>query len=149
MSIRAANANRPRDTPGRLLLGWVMLLTPLVILNWRVHLHPTDFDWVEYPTALGDDRFYKLMDADLYAPNLRIAGQAEGLYRRDLLPQARDDETMMKVAKDESGSWFIYLSTLSEESGRIFLKSDHGRYIEFGERAHYQPFVPSASAENP
>ena len=149
MSARAVSANRLRDTPGRVLLGWAMLMTPLVILSWRVHLHPGDFDWVEYPTGLGDSRIYKPMEADLFAPNLRIQGHPEGLFRRDREPQSMEDATMTKVSMDESGTWFIYMSTQPELSGRVFLKTGQGRYVEFGARAHYQPFVPPVSTRNP
>ena len=51
-------ANEIRDTPGRLLLGWAVLLTSLVILSWRIHLRPADYEWTEYPTALGDAKYY-------------------------------------------------------------------------------------------
>ncbi|MFO1439549.1 MAG: hypothetical protein U1F81_14610 [Verrucomicrobiaceae bacterium] len=46
------SANQLRDTPGRLLLGWAVLFSALVVLAWRIHLHPADYEWTEYPTAL-------------------------------------------------------------------------------------------------
>ncbi|MBL9130740.1 MAG: hypothetical protein JNG86_06045, partial [Verrucomicrobiaceae bacterium] len=45
------SANELRDTPGRLLLGWAVLFSALVVLAWRIHLHPADYEWTEYPTA--------------------------------------------------------------------------------------------------
>ena len=51
-------ANEIRDTPGRLLLGWAVLLTSLVILSWRIHVRPAEYEWTEYPTALGDAKYY-------------------------------------------------------------------------------------------
>jgi hypothetical protein len=72
-------ANELRDTPGRLLLGWALLLSCLVILAWRIHLHPTDYEWTEYPTALG-----------------------------------------------------------------VYLKYGENRYIEFGARKFYPPYVPAS-----
>ena len=31
------SANQLRDTPGRLLLGWAVLFSALVVLAWRIH----------------------------------------------------------------------------------------------------------------
>ncbi len=140
--IPSASRNRPRDTAGRMLLGWAVLLGPLVILSWRIHLHPAEFDWVEYPTALGDSRLYRPMDADLYAPNLRFEGRDGGLFRRDLIPHRFPEESMHKVALDESGTWFVYESDQPAMKGRFFLKSGPDEFMEFGSRAHYELFAP-------
>lgn len=141
-------ANEIRDTPGRLLLGWAVLLTSLVILSWRIHLRPADYEWTEYPTALGDTRYYNtaLGKDDRYEPNLRFAGQDEGLFRRVEEAVEMDDATMMKLGLDATGRHFIYQPEGAGEKGPlpVYLKSGENRYVEFGARKFYPPFVPKA-----
>ena len=138
-------ANEIRDTPGRLLFGWAVLLTCLVILAWRIHLRPADYEWTEYPTALGDTNHYtRLGQEDRYAPNLHFTGRKGGLYRRSEEPETFDDASMLKLDLDESGRHFIYQKAedFGRKDGPLFLKSGENRYIEFGARKHYPPFVP-------
>lgn len=138
-------ANEFRDTSGRLLLGWVVLMTSLVILAWRIHLHPTDYEWTEYPTALGDTRYYTALGKDdRYEPNLHFAGESKGLYRRTVDTVELDDATMFKLALDTSGRCFVYrrAQDFEDRSGSVYLKSGENRYIEFGARKLYPPFVP-------
>lgn len=142
-----ASANEIRDTPGRLLLGWAVLLTCLVLLSWRIHLHPADYEWTEYPTALGDLKYYRALGKDdRYEPNLRFAGQDEGVFRRVEVPVEFDDGTMMKRGIDVTGSHFIYQPEAAGEKSPlpVYLKSGENRYVEFGERKLYPPFVPKA-----
>ncbi|MBL9179141.1 MAG: hypothetical protein JNM65_13855 [Verrucomicrobiaceae bacterium] len=139
------SANEYRDTAGRLLLGWAMLLASLIILSWRIHLHPEEYDWLEYPTALGDTRYYiSLGKDDRYEPNLRFTGHESGLYRRAIEPQTLDDVTMLKVALDTTGRHHVYqrATDFGDAKGSFYLKSSENRYIEFGARKHYPPFVP-------
>lgn len=140
-------ANEIRDTPGRLLLGWAVLLTSLVILSWRIHLRPADYEWTEYPTALGDAKYYTTLGKDdRYEPNLRFAGQDEGLFRRAEEAVEFDDGTMMKQGVDATGRHFIYQPEGAGVKGPlpVYLKSGENRYVEFGARKFYPPFVPKA-----
>ena len=140
-------ANEIRDTPGRLLLGWAVLFTSLVLLSWRIHLRPADYEWTEYPTALGDTKYYTTLGKDdRYEPNLRYAGQDEGIFRRAEEAVEFDDGTMMKQALDVTGSHFIYQPEGAGEKSPlpVYLKSGENRYVEFGARKFYQPFVPKA-----
>ena len=140
-------ANEIRDTPGRLLLGWAVLFTSLVVLSWRIHLRPADYEWVEYPTALGDTKYYTTLGKDdRYEPNLRFAGQEEGLFRRAEEAVERDDATMVKQGLDATGRHFIYQPQGADEKGPlpVYLKSGENRYVEFGARKFYPPFVPKA-----
>ena len=140
-------ANEIRDTPGRLLLGWAVLFTSLVVLSWRIHLRPADYEWVEYPTALGDTKYYTTLGKDdRYEPNLRYAGQDEGLFRRTEEAVERDDATMVKQGLDATGRHFIYQPQGADEKGPlpVYLKSGENRYVEFGARKFYPPFVPKA-----
>lgn len=157
-------ANEIRDTPGRMLLGWAVLLGSLVVLSWRIHLHPADYEWVEYPTALGDTKYYttQLGKDDRYEPNLRLpgpgTGQERGLYRRSEEPVSLEDATMLKVALDASGRHFIYQPAPASEASPpapaaqaaaavYYLKAGENRYIEFGARKFYPPFVPKAGPQ--
>jgi len=141
-------ANEIRDTPGRLLLGWAVLFSSLVLLSWRIHLRPADYEWTEYPTALGDTKYYSTLGQDdRYEANLRYAGQDEGLFRRAVDAVEFDDSTMMKRALDVTGEHFIYQP---DDQGQkpaplpVYLKSGENRYVEFGARKFYPPFVPKA-----
>lgn len=138
-------ANEIRDTPGRLLLGWAVLMTSLVVLAWRIHLHPADYEWTEYPTALGDTQYYTSLGTDdRYEPNLRYPGQQQGVFRRVVEPVELDDATMLKVAHDASGKHFIYkpATAAGDTTLPVYLKNGENRYIEFGARKFYPPFVP-------
>ncbi len=137
--------NELRDTPGRLLLGWALLLSCLVILAWRIHLHPADYEWTEYPTALGDTRYYTTFgQEDRYEPNLRFKGQEKGLYRRVVDPVAFDDATMLKLALDATGRHLVYqrAQDWGDANAPVYLKRGENRYIEFGARKFYPPYEP-------
>lgn len=141
--------NEFRDTPGRLLFGWAVLLTSLVILSWRIHLRPEEYEWTEYPTALGDKRYYAALGTDdRYEPNLRFIGQEKGLYRRMAEPASFDDATMLKVVLESSGRHHVYQRAVDfgTAKGPVYLKAGENRYIEFGARKFYPPYVPALPA---
>ncbi|MCB1278347.1 hypothetical protein [Prosthecobacter sp.] len=138
-------ANEIRDTPGRLLLGWAVLLISLVLLAWRIHVRPTDYEWTEYPTALGDTQYYTALGKDdRYEPNLSFPGQEKGVYRRSTDPVTLDDATMLKIAQDKTGRHFVYQpAAAGDGSGLpVYLKSGENRYVEFGARKFYPPYEP-------
>lgn len=143
-----AAGNEIRDTPGRLLLGWAVLFTSLVLLSWHIHLRPAEYEWTEYPTALGDTQYYRTLGQDdRYEPNLRYPGQEKGLFRRAEEPVAFEDATMRKRALDATGRHFIYQPEGAGEKAAplpVYLKSGENRYVEFGTRKFYPPFVPKA-----
>ncbi|MGV3662402.1 MAG: hypothetical protein ACO1TE_19620 [Prosthecobacter sp.] len=142
--------NELRDTPGRLLLGWAVLMVSLVILAWRIHLNSADYEWTEYPTALGDTRYYTpLGEDDRYAPNLRFPGHESGLYRRSAEPVTLDDATMLKLTLESTGKHLVYQraedfgsSSSTSTASAVYLKSGENRYVEFGARKFYPPYVP-------
>ncbi len=142
-------SNVIRDTPGRLLLAWGLLFTSLVLLSWRVRVHHADYDWLEYPTALGDSAWYDpapgrgLGANDFFEPNLRfqLDGKPQALFRRLHQPTRRRDLTMRKRAREESGRFYVYADGHADEAGgRFYLKTGEDRYIEFGERLFYPSF---------
>jgi hypothetical protein len=138
-------ANEIRDTPGRLLLGWALLMIALVVLGWRIHVHRADYDWTEYPTALGDVQYYSTFGKDdRYEPNLRFAGQDQGLFRCAVDPVERDDAEMVKIARDASGKHFVYQPASASAAAPlpVYLKSGENRYVEFGARKFYPPYEP-------
>jgi hypothetical protein len=138
-------ANEPRDTPGRLLLGWALLMSALVVLAWRIHLHPADYEWAEYPTALGDTQYYTALGKDdRYEPNLRFPSQEKGVFRRADDPVELEDAAMLKIARDATGKLFVYqpAAASAEAPLPVYLKSGENRYIEFGGRKFYPAFVP-------
>lgn len=138
--------NVRRGTPGRLLLVWSCLMPMVVLFAWRVHAHRSSFEWVEYPTGLGDHHYYSgLGNNDFYEPNLRLPGQGEGLYRRMVNPVYRKDERMIKVAREEQGRVFVYSEAAEQASKRLYVKSAEDKYLEFGERKHWPSYTPPAA----
>lgn len=140
-------ANEIRDTPGRLLLGWALLMTALVVLAWRIHVHRADYDWTEYPTALGDVQYYTTLGKDdRYEPNLRFTGHEEGVFRRAVEPVELEDAQMLKIALDASGKHFVYqpASSGAADPLPVYLKTGENRYVEFGARKFYLPYEPKA-----
>ena len=134
-----SNSNTVRDTPGRILLAWSVLFVSVVILAWRIHLHADQYDWVEYPTALGDAAYYSQLGTnDFYEPNLKFAGHEKGLYRRLHQPTRRNDARMIRLGPESTGRFNVYRDT----DNRLFLKTGDDAYIEFGERLFYPPFKP-------
>ncbi|MBE7497206.1 MAG: hypothetical protein HS117_19870 [Verrucomicrobiaceae bacterium] len=139
--------NELRDTPGRLLLGWTLLLPALVILAWRIHLHPADYEWTEYPTALGDTAYYSHIgpDDDRYTPNLKFGG-GEGWFRRVESPQTMDDAVMFKLGRDATGRYLVYQPATAAPGAQppFYLKAGENSYVEFGSRKFYRPYAPKA-----
>ena len=156
MSLES-RGNQMRDTPGRLLLGWAMLFSSLVLLAWKIHVHRPDYDWLEYPTALGDTRYYLathtgqgLGDNDFFEANLRFRLQDRdyALYRRLHRPTARRDVAMRKVALEAAGRYYVYRdNNAAAESPRFYLKAGEDRFVEFGERLFYPTFEETRKAE--
>lgn len=143
--------NELRDTPGRLLLGWAVLLAALVILAWRIHFHPTDYEWTEYPTALGDTECYTALGPgdDRYEPNLKLPGQTSGLHRRSESPVVFDDAIMFKLDRDSSNRHFIYkpVTAAQDLAPPVYLKSADNRYVEFGAKRFYPPYDPKSALQ--
>lgn len=149
--IAPMNGNQIRDTPGRMMMMLAVCCLPLVVFAWRVHLGRGQFDWVEYPTALGDANFYgdseKLGENDFFEPNLKFAGNEKGLFRRGVHPKKRKDESMVKVAKESGGRFFVYtdaktaISKDAKTDRVLYLKAGDDRFIEFGARKYYQQYV--------
>ncbi len=117
---------------------------PVVVLfAWRVHAQRAAFEWVEYPTGLGDNLLYSsLGNNDYYEGNLRLEGRSEGLYRRMVNPVSRKDERMVKVAREEQGRVYVYSADSDAAAGRLFVKSGEDQYLEFGQRKFWPSYTP-------
>jgi hypothetical protein len=145
-----AGANVIRDTPGRLLMAWALLFSSLVLLSWRVHVHRAEYDWLEYPTALGDRSYYGTGEGgglganDFFEANLKFEmdGNEVALFRRLHEPTRRRDVSMRKVAREESGRFYVYTDGASEQQDgpRFYLKAGEDRYVAFGERIFYPTY---------
>jgi hypothetical protein len=133
--------NQIRDTPGRMLMLWAVLFTTVVIFAWRVHHGRDDYDWVDYPSGLGDTQYYETMigENDFFTPNLKWDENPKGLYRRTFKPRLRADSKMRKVALDTMERHYIYTDAKPSTKPRRYLKSGENAYIEFGERKYYPP----------
>ena len=133
--------NIQRSTPGRFIIIWAILLTAALLFSWRVHLHRNEYDWNEFPTALGDRDYYtQLSDNDFYTPALRFKGHDQGLFRRASKPVSRNDAKMLRGARDASNRVFIYQDP--RHPGNFYLKAADDRYIEFGERKFWPEYQP-------
>lgn len=140
-------ANEFRDTAGRLLFGWAVLMACLVILAWRIHWNAGSYEWTEYPTALGDTAYYTALGKDdRYEPNLTIPGRAKGLYRRNVDPLPFEDAAMLKLTLESTGQHQVYQRAQDHGSSTasVYLKNGENRYVEFGTRKLYPPYVPKA-----
>lgn len=148
--IRAMKGNQIRDTPGRMMLLWAVCCLPVVVFAWRVHLGRGQFDWAEYPTALGDVSYYSasamMGENDFFGPNLKFPGHEKGLFRRTFKPKTRKDEEMVKVAMESTSRFFVYSESRPAKGKdgtlvrRHYLKAGDNAYIEFGERKYYPEY---------
>jgi len=148
--------NAIRDTPGRLLMAWALLFSSLVLLSWRIHVHRAEYDWLEYPTALGDKNYYRLEGGrglgknDFFEGNLQftLEGEAVTLFRQLHQPTRRKDGQMRKVAKDVTGRFFVYTdeAAVGGES-KFYLKAGEDQYVTFGERFFYPTFEQTRQQE--
>jgi hypothetical protein len=152
--VSTSAGNVMRDTPGRLLLVWAFLFAFLVLLAWRIHVHRADYDWLEYPTALGDTGYYPLAKGrglgadDCYEANLKftLAGKDYALFRRLMEPTRRKDVRMRKVARDASDRFYVYTDEVAKADAdrgvklRFYLKAGEDAYIEFGEKVFFPSF---------
>jgi hypothetical protein len=138
-----------RDTPGRLLMGWALLFSAVVLLSWRVQVHRAEWEWLEYPTGLGDGVWYDagaglrgVAVEDFYAANLVFTweGRRYELFRRLHEPTRRKDARMVKVGRDQESGLVVYREEKRVEPVRFFLKAGDGLYLEFGERLYYQRY---------
>jgi hypothetical protein len=135
------SGNLQRGTAGRFLIAWALLMSGSLLFAWRVQLHPADYQWIEWPTALGDRTYYgKLSENDFYSPVLRFEGHEAGLFRRMVNPVLRDDARMIRLTRESSGTFFVY--TYAKPSGRYYLKAADDRYVEFGERLFWPEYQP-------
>ncbi len=142
------------------MLLWAVCCLPVVVFAWRVQLGRGQFDWTEYPTALGDTQYYSdtamLGGNDFFGANLKFEGQPKGLYRRTFKPRIRRDEDMLKVDRESTGRYYVYTEARPPRSNdapaptRHYLKSGDDRYIEFGARKYYAEYtVPVAVPVTP
>ena len=147
------SANELRDTPGRLLLGWAVLFSALVLLAWRIHLHPADYEWTEYPTALGDEAWYTQIgpEDDRYEPNLKFEGLRGGLFRHIEDTVTMDDAVMFKLARESTGRFFVYkpVTAARDAEPPLYLKAGENRYVEFGAKRFYKPYAPGTAPSRP
>jgi hypothetical protein len=153
---REAVSNVIRDTPGRLLMAWALLFSSLVLLSWRIHVHRAEYDWLEYPTALGDDDYYRLENGlglgenDFFAANLKftLGDEQVVLFRRLHEPTRRKDVSMRKVAREATGRFYVYTDAVEKEGGvRFYLKTGEDQYVTFGERTFYPTFEQTRQHE--
>jgi hypothetical protein len=149
-----SGSNVIRDTPGRLLMAWALLFSSLVLLSWRVHVHRSEYDWLEYPTALGDRAYYGTAVGDGLGPNdffeanlkFEVSGTDFELFRRLHQPTRRRDVSMRKVARENTGRFYVYTDgALDEDGTKFFLKAGEDRYVTFGKRVFYPTFEETRS----
>jgi hypothetical protein len=142
--------NRPRGTPGRLLLIFGVLCLGAAANACWLRGQRESLEWVEQATGLGDPVFFPLRDHsalgpgdDFFEPNLRLAGQAEGHFRRSFNPLEIDDSRVVCVGLESGGRYRVYMRWPwgEGEAGkmRYFLKVADNSYLEFGEQSYDPP----------
>jgi hypothetical protein len=97
-------------------------------------------------------------DAPFFAHKPRIEAEAKAddnpnpplprssLRRRSIDPVVYDDATMLKLAIDATGRQLVYQRAQDWGSAKapVYLKYGENRYIEFGARKFYPPYVPAS-----
>lgn len=141
--------NTRRHTPGLLLSAWALGMSALVLFSWRIYLHRQEFEWSEYPTALGDPDLYTaaLTENDYYLPALKFTAAPAGLYRQSVQPIGKADRLMQRVEREATGRHVVYVEALRPDSGRYFLKAGQDQYVAFGQRKHWPAYVVPTPAK--
>ncbi len=154
------SGNLHRLTASRILLVFAVALFIVSLLALQIRLKRAQLEWIEYPTALGDQDFYDpakgIGTNDFHEPNLKFPGRPEGIFRRSRDSSQRPDAEMLAVGRDLTGAFTVYTPRQSEglqshslqsEKRRYFLKVAEDHYIEFGERKDRAEFDAAAAPQ--
>jgi hypothetical protein len=146
-----AGSNTRRHTPGLLMVAWAVLMGSLVLHSWRLFLHRSQLDSLEYPTALGDTDYYTqpLSKDDFGTPCLKFPQEPFGIFRQSLDPIPKPDRLMERLARDSTGKHTIYIDSDHRHPVPYYLKAAEDRYIRFGPRTHYPKAIPLSEEEAP
>lgn len=143
--------NTHRATAARFLLFFAGAFLVLSLFVLRIK-RAENLEWLEFPTALGDQKFYTYESGfsenseDFWNPNLKFQARSKGLYRRNHEPQSWEDGDMYKVGMHEETGLFVYSpvkkingmpQVMPDSKRRFFLKTGDNLYIEFGEQKYY------------
>jgi hypothetical protein len=144
-------ANVFKDTAGRTLVGFAILVSGVTIATVHDWWTRTDLEWPELPTAVEDTAFFRPPEpAPGGEPPSRLVfwGAPEGIPRSGSQPLTLRDFRMRKLVdprfaegrqftRDGTGEHFVYrydkdeVSTESGLPGRLFLKAGRDRYVAF------------------
>jgi hypothetical protein len=146
------SGNRVKDTAGRTLIGFSLLVAGVVAMALRDWWGREHLEGARYPTAVEDTRYYVGLGPDDFSePNLRFWAAPGGLVRADREPRTLRDFRMRKLVDPLSGhfTWistgrdpdeghFVYwyekdgLDPVSGLPRQVYLKVADDRYVRFG-----------------
>ena len=150
MSPLRLTMNQRRGTPGKVLYLFCLLFAGVTVFTLWLRQHRAEIEWHQYPTAIGDTRFYDadrpLGKDDETEPNLKFEGAPEGLYRLGRKAEKVDDERMLSAGEEAGGRFTVYRRWISAkewkeagqppatEADRFYLKTADDKYLPFGRK---------------
>jgi hypothetical protein len=149
----ASTPNVPKGTPGKLLLGFSILLlfaAAAAIADWG---NRGELEEYEFPTGLQDDEVFPITDAGLELDQVIVKVEGTPYYSTRRQPVTRSDDIMIRRALDDSETWYIYRlgkdmlrgrhnDAESHENQSLFLKAGTNRYLELSLQLNTPPEPP-------
>lgn len=149
--------NLPKDTAGRTLIGFAVMVLAVAVFAIQGWWKRTDLEWARLPTGIEDLDYYSGLGVDdKRDPNLKFWAAPDGLVRSSDKIDKRQDSRMWKLpspvdsgypmsvaeyARDATNQFFIYRyekDELNERTGlpeRLYLKVGDDRYASFEAKA--------------
>lgn len=143
--------NQRRGTPGKVLYMFCLLFAGVTVFTLWLRRHRDEIEWHQYPTAIGDTRFYDsdspLGKDDEAEPNLKFDGVPDGLYRLGRKPERIDDERMLIAGEEAGKRYTVYRRWISAkewdqaseppatEADRFYLKTAEDKFQPFGKKS--------------
>lgn len=143
--------NHRRGTPGKVLYLFCLLFAGVTVFTLWLRRHRPEIEWHQYPTAIGDTRFYEterpLGADDEKEPNLKFQDAPEGLYRLGRKAERVEDERMLIAGEEAGGRHTVYRRWINArewkephlppatEADRFYLKTADDKYMPFARKS--------------
>lgn len=137
----ATNPNIQKGTPGKILLGFSLLMllaAAATVQDWGLRDEIEEF---EFPTGLQDDSLFPSPPDGFPLDEILITFDGTPFYSVRRQSVERGDDIMLRVAVDDSGQWSLYQFGKEVLRGQIdeipasddrpvFLKTGNDSYLE-------------------
>ena len=138
MGLNFSRLKLHKQSPDCVLLGFTVAVAMVSIFTIANAFHRVDLEGFSYPTALGDQSWFKLdllpQPHDMGDPLFTYEGRQ--LYQRKRKPLRHSDMLMLKVGIEDSGRYHLYRYSGEREgspdSGIYFIKTGRDQYIRVG-----------------